>query len=238
MTTAIHLHSPSKEQKCHGTRLVGQLKRRGFSPWHVTVPHLSVRPTPHAQIPHRSRSSGSALQGSFPFSLLFPWAGGPLLSPPLPGAPWCCPAHPSNIISPNFTEFQLLLICPSFFCHSHSPWTPECLGHLALSSITYAFWQLRLRPPCRTHPSHFVNMWFWSRNMTQMSLYTDKNKWFFIEGKPTRWPWRKGVHSWPWLGRTHTVSYSIRPSPALLTRGWKTLLCLRLLEGESKIGSC
>lgn len=164
-----------KKQKCHGKGLMDNCRDAGsclahhwmLQDWDTQFTSLCL--TLFICPLHKPKCIGGldflilSLQViSFPFSLIFPLAGGPLLSPLVLGAPWCFPAHSCNIISPNFTELQLLLIYPCLSSTTltlpanSSAWGHPSKGHfLALSSITYALWQVRFQPPCRTlFPMH------------------------------------------------------------------------------------
>lgn len=97
----------------------------------ASVPHLTYLPTSQAQMHHRYGSSQSvSASGFFLFSLISPSAGGPLLSPPVR----CSVMLFYSFIWHHFPQFQsqLLLIYPSFFCHSHSSCKLDCsaLSHM------------------------------------------------------------------------------------------------------------
>lgn len=153
MTTAIHLYFPSKEATEVSWEMAsGQLKRLRFSPWLVTgccrigtltlplsASHgLSV----HLASPNASQVrvfSVCLCKWFLPVLPDFPSAGGPLLSF-LSGALWCCPAHSSGIISPNFRvsatfNLPIFLLSLSLFLQSGLLRPPPC-------SQLYHIWSL------------------------------------------------------------------------------------------------
>lgn len=104
-----------KQQKCHGKWLVDTWRDSDFHPGSslgaaglghslcLFVPHLAYLPTSQAQMHHRYGSSQSvSASGFFLFSLIFPSAGGLLLSPPVR----CSVMLSYSLIWHHFPQFQ------------------------------------------------------------------------------------------------------------------------------------